>query len=97
MATNTSQNVGRSGMGYIAIRTRWVNFKTCHMSLSSSVSHAKSSKNNFISPTACPKQSPSCIVVGDADCCALGPGFESRKRHGCLKMYSAFAAWGYSQ
>ncbi|GFX34335.1 hypothetical protein TNCV_3226821 [Trichonephila clavipes] len=25
---------------------------------------------------------PSGIVVSDADCCAVGPGFESRRRHG---------------
>ncbi|GFU03145.1 hypothetical protein TNCV_2720601 [Trichonephila clavipes] len=29
-------------------------------------------------------QRPSGIVVSDADCCAVGPGFESRRRHGCL-------------
>ncbi|GFS60759.1 hypothetical protein TNCV_2001621 [Trichonephila clavipes] len=41
MATNVSQDVGRSGMGHIAIRKRRVNFKTCHMPLSSSMSTAK--------------------------------------------------------
>ncbi|GFX04213.1 hypothetical protein TNCV_3973621 [Trichonephila clavipes] len=34
------------------------------------------------------------IVVSDAICCAVGPGFESQRRHGCLSMYSAFAACG---
>ncbi|PRD31147.1 UNVERIFIED_CONTAM: hypothetical protein NCL1_24243 [Trichonephila clavipes] len=27
---------------------------------------------------------PSGIVVSEADCGALGPGFDSRGRHGCL-------------
>ncbi|GFU28083.1 uncharacterized protein TNCV_3153951 [Trichonephila clavipes] len=31
--------------------------------------------------------------VCDADCCAIGPGFECRRRRGCLEMY-AFTAWG---
>ncbi|GFV45489.1 hypothetical protein TNCV_5124351 [Trichonephila clavipes] len=35
---------------------------------------------------------PSSIVVRDSDCCAVGPGFEFRGRHGCLLMYSAIAA-----
>ncbi|GFT98081.1 uncharacterized protein TNCV_789031 [Trichonephila clavipes] len=35
------------------------------------------------------------VVVSDADCCAVGTGFESRRRHGCLHKYSAFAAWEY--
>ncbi|GFV88824.1 hypothetical protein TNCV_4608691 [Trichonephila clavipes] len=42
MATNASQDVGRSGLGHIAIRTRRVNIKTHHMPLSSSMSTAKS-------------------------------------------------------
>ncbi|GFU51384.1 hypothetical protein TNCV_4752501 [Trichonephila clavipes] len=37
------------------------------------------------------------VMVSDADYCVAGPGFESRRRHGCLKMYSAFAAWRYSK
>ncbi|GFV76136.1 histone-lysine N-methyltransferase SETMAR [Trichonephila clavipes] len=41
MATNTSQDVGSSGLGHIEIRTRRVNFKTRHMPLSSSISTAK--------------------------------------------------------
>ncbi|GFX03718.1 hypothetical protein TNCV_2112901 [Trichonephila clavipes] len=32
---------------------------------------------------------PSGIMVSDADCCAVGPEFGSRRRHGCSKMYSA--------
>ncbi|GFW45286.1 uncharacterized protein TNCV_4733941 [Trichonephila clavipes] len=36
---------------------------------------------------------PSGIVISNADGGAVGPGFEFRRRHGCLKMYSAFAAW----
>ncbi|GFV33111.1 uncharacterized protein TNCV_509501 [Trichonephila clavipes] len=28
---------------------------------------------------------PTGIVVSDADCCAVGTGFESRRRHGCLR------------
>ncbi|GFW39343.1 uncharacterized protein TNCV_1833281 [Trichonephila clavipes] len=28
---------------------------------------------------------PSSIVVSDPDCFAVGPGFESRKRHGCCQ------------
>ncbi|GFW60297.1 hypothetical protein TNCV_1843771 [Trichonephila clavipes] len=43
------------------------------------------------------KGRPSGTVISDTDCCAVGPGFESRRRHGCLSMYSAFAAWGYSK
>ncbi|GFY06583.1 hypothetical protein TNCV_3524391 [Trichonephila clavipes] len=27
---------------------------------------------------------PSGIIVSDADCCTVGPGFDSRRRHGCL-------------
>ncbi|GFX06563.1 uncharacterized protein TNCV_3017971 [Trichonephila clavipes] len=38
MATNTSQDVGRSGLGYIAFRTGRVNLKTRHMLLRSSMS-----------------------------------------------------------
>ncbi|GFU29093.1 uncharacterized protein TNCV_4836971 [Trichonephila clavipes] len=34
---------------------------------------------------------PSGIVTSDAGCCAVGPGFESRRRHGCLQMFRAFA------
>ncbi|GFX60877.1 hypothetical protein TNCV_1311701 [Trichonephila clavipes] len=30
---------------------------------------------------------PSGIVAGDADCCAVGPGFESPKRHGSGQWY----------
>ncbi|GFW17213.1 hypothetical protein TNCV_2763361 [Trichonephila clavipes] len=26
--------------------------------------------------------------------CVVGSGFESRRRHGCLQMYSVFVAWG---
>ncbi|GFW13947.1 hypothetical protein TNCV_4700821 [Trichonephila clavipes] len=37
---------------------------------------------------------PSGIVVSNADCCAVGIGFGSRRRNGCLQMYSVFAAWG---
>ncbi|GFT73542.1 hypothetical protein TNCV_4021451 [Trichonephila clavipes] len=55
MATNTSQDVDRSGLGHIAIRTRRVNFKTRHMPLSSSMSTANPIKNRFILHTACPK------------------------------------------
>ncbi|GFX08608.1 hypothetical protein TNCV_4171071 [Trichonephila clavipes] len=33
-------------------------------------------------------------MVSEADCCAVGPGFESRRKHGCLQVYSAFAAGG---
>ncbi|GFT16679.1 hypothetical protein TNCV_2284471 [Trichonephila clavipes] len=36
---------------------------------------------------------PSGIVASDTYCCSFGPGFESRRRHGCLQMHSAFAAW----
>ncbi|GFY17067.1 hypothetical protein TNCV_1088431 [Trichonephila clavipes] len=57
MAADTSQDVGRNGLGHIAIQTSRVNFKTRHMPLSSSVSTAKSTKSSFISATACPKQS----------------------------------------
>ncbi|GFU27809.1 hypothetical protein TNCV_449321 [Trichonephila clavipes] len=37
------------------------------------------------------------IRYSDADCCAVEHGFESRRRHGCSQMYSAFAAGGYSK
>ncbi|GFV05178.1 hypothetical protein TNCV_223911 [Trichonephila clavipes] len=57
MATNTSQDVSRSGLGHIAIRTRRVNFQTRLMLLSLSVTIAKPSKSSFISHFACPKQS----------------------------------------
>ncbi|GFW57525.1 hypothetical protein TNCV_544341 [Trichonephila clavipes] len=57
MATNTSQDVGRSGLGHIAIWTRRVNFKIHYMPMSSRMSTAKPSKSSFISPTACPQQS----------------------------------------
>ncbi|GFV32732.1 hypothetical protein TNCV_3890901 [Trichonephila clavipes] len=65
MATNTSQDVGRSGLSHIVIQTKRVNFKTRHMPLSSSMSTEKLSKSSFMWPTACPKQSgtgrfPSC-------------------------------------
>ncbi|GFW25277.1 hypothetical protein TNCV_5088431 [Trichonephila clavipes] len=71
MATNTSEDVGRIGLGHIAIRKGRVNFKSRHMPLSSSMSTAKPSKSAFISPTACSKQSntrmvsfiPSCMGV----------------------------------
>ncbi|GFT54570.1 uncharacterized protein TNCV_344551 [Trichonephila clavipes] len=33
----------------------------------------------------------------NADCCAVGTRFESRRRYGCLYMYSACVAWGYSR
>ncbi|GFU44829.1 hypothetical protein TNCV_2500211 [Trichonephila clavipes] len=56
MATNKSQDVGRSRMRHIAIRTKRVNFKSHHMPLNSNASNSKSSKHNFISPAACPKQ-----------------------------------------
>ncbi|GFT09597.1 uncharacterized protein TNCV_4947731 [Trichonephila clavipes] len=36
---------------------------------------------------------PSGIGVSGADGCAVGPGLESRRRHGCLKMYSTFAGY----
>ncbi|GFW36656.1 hypothetical protein TNCV_1956561 [Trichonephila clavipes] len=39
-------------------------------------------------------RNPSSIVVSDADCCVYGPGFECRRRHGCLQMHSAFVAGG---
>ncbi|GFX25095.1 uncharacterized protein TNCV_2752701 [Trichonephila clavipes] len=39
---------------------------------------------------------PTGRVVSNADCGAVGTGFESRRRHGSLLMYSAFAACGYS-
>ncbi|GFW47601.1 hypothetical protein TNCV_583131 [Trichonephila clavipes] len=32
------------------------------------------------------------MVVSDADCSVVGPGLDSCRRHGCLQMYSAFAA-----
>ncbi|GFU64069.1 hypothetical protein TNCV_1204611 [Trichonephila clavipes] len=35
------------------------------------------------------------IPSSDADRCADGPRFESRRRHRCLQMCSAFAARGY--
>ncbi|GFV23061.1 hypothetical protein TNCV_5101571 [Trichonephila clavipes] len=57
MATHTSYDVGSSDLGHIANWTGRVNFKTLHMPLSSSMSTAKPSKSNFISPTACAKQS----------------------------------------
>ncbi|GFW85557.1 hypothetical protein TNCV_852091 [Trichonephila clavipes] len=56
MGTNTSQDVGRSGLGHNAIRTRKVNFKTYHVPLSSSMFTAKPSKSSFNSPAARPKQ-----------------------------------------
>ncbi|GFX79064.1 hypothetical protein TNCV_3913511 [Trichonephila clavipes] len=34
---------------------------------------------------------PSGRVVSDTDCCVVGPGIESRRRHGCLQMHNAFA------
>ncbi|GFT43262.1 protocadherin Fat 4 [Trichonephila clavipes] len=37
------------------------------------------------------------LVVSDADCCAVGPGFESRRWHGCLKMKNAFPTWKHSK
>ncbi|GFT85888.1 hypothetical protein TNCV_3255411 [Trichonephila clavipes] len=40
---------------------------------------------------------PSDILVRDADCCAVGTGFESRRGHGCLQMHSTFAEWTYSK
>ncbi|GFX52795.1 hypothetical protein TNCV_3719851 [Trichonephila clavipes] len=57
MAANTSQEVGRSGLSYLAIWTRRVNLKTHHIHMSMSMSTAKPRKNSFVSPTACPKQS----------------------------------------
>ncbi|GFV59923.1 hypothetical protein TNCV_3960381 [Trichonephila clavipes] len=36
---------------------------------------------------------PPDTIVSDADCYAVGPEFESRRRYGCLKMYSVFEAW----
>ncbi|GFX64305.1 hypothetical protein TNCV_1500291 [Trichonephila clavipes] len=44
--------------------------------------------------TACICSRSSVIVVSDTDCGALGPGFESRRRHECSYVYSAFAAGG---
>ncbi|GFT65938.1 uncharacterized protein TNCV_1614701 [Trichonephila clavipes] len=38
---------------------------------------------------------PPGIVVSDVFSRAVGSGFKSRGRHGCLKMYSAFTAEGY--
>ncbi|GFW42553.1 hypothetical protein TNCV_4257471 [Trichonephila clavipes] len=32
-----------------------------------------------------------------ADCCTVGLRLESRRKNGCLYMYSAFAAYGYSK
>ncbi|GFX45805.1 uncharacterized protein TNCV_934441 [Trichonephila clavipes] len=32
--------------------------------------------------------------VSDIGSSAVGTGFESRREHGCLQMYSVFAAWG---
>ncbi|GFV75245.1 hypothetical protein TNCV_295601 [Trichonephila clavipes] len=62
MATNASQDVGRSSLGHIAFWTRRVNFKTYHMPLSSSMSTAKPSKSSFTSLTACSKQSSTRMV-----------------------------------
>ncbi|GFU85077.1 hypothetical protein TNCV_1553401 [Trichonephila clavipes] len=62
MTTNTSQDVGRSGLDYIAIWTRRENFKTRRMPLSSSMSTTKPSKSSFISPTTCPKQNSTRMV-----------------------------------
>ncbi|GFW55309.1 hypothetical protein TNCV_116951 [Trichonephila clavipes] len=44
MEISTSQDVGRSGLGHIAIRTKRINFKSHHISLSPSMSTAKPSK-----------------------------------------------------
>ncbi|GFU34680.1 hypothetical protein TNCV_1993911 [Trichonephila clavipes] len=49
MATNTSHDVGRSGLGHIAIWTERVNFKTRNKPVSSSTSIAKPSKNRVSS------------------------------------------------
>ncbi|GFX11361.1 hypothetical protein TNCV_2804231 [Trichonephila clavipes] len=53
MATNTSQDAGRSVLGHITNRTRRIN---CHMSLSSNLFSVKPIKNRFISPIACPSR-----------------------------------------
>ncbi|GFU63834.1 uncharacterized protein TNCV_3496461 [Trichonephila clavipes] len=39
--------------------------------------------NNIIVPEKL--RCPSGIVVSDIDCCATGPGFESRRRQGCFR------------
>ncbi|GFX85290.1 hypothetical protein TNCV_2675651 [Trichonephila clavipes] len=62
MATNRSQEVDRSDLDHITIRTRRVNFKTQDMPLSSSMSPANLSKSSFISPTAHPKQSSTMTI-----------------------------------
>ncbi|GFU62624.1 SMB domain-containing protein [Trichonephila clavipes] len=36
-------------------------------------------------------------LFSDAEYYAVGPEFESRRRHRCLQMYSALSAWGYSK
>ncbi|GFX32642.1 hypothetical protein TNCV_887821 [Trichonephila clavipes] len=41
------------------------------------------SQHNVIPPVRC--------AASDADCCAVGPRVESRRRHGCLQMYGFFA------
>ncbi|GFU44243.1 hypothetical protein TNCV_2151971 [Trichonephila clavipes] len=33
-------------------------------------------------------------VVSDTECCAVGSGLESWRRHGCLYLYSANEVWG---
>ncbi|GFV46791.1 hypothetical protein TNCV_1882501 [Trichonephila clavipes] len=40
---------------------------------------------------------PSSIVVTDAHRYAIGPGFESRERHGCLLTHSACVVWERSK
>ncbi|GFX43890.1 hypothetical protein TNCV_4111691 [Trichonephila clavipes] len=50
-------------------------FLPCHLSIHSFSEYQRFYKTNI---------SPPGIVVSDADCCAVGPWFESRRRHGCL-------------
>ncbi|GFT84992.1 multidrug resistance-associated protein 1 [Trichonephila clavipes] len=48
-------------------------------------------------PHGKPLSRPTSIVVSEADCGAVRLGLESRRRHGCLKRYSTFAAWRCSK
>ncbi|GFT04320.1 DUF4817 domain-containing protein [Trichonephila clavipes] len=56
MTTNTSQDVGRSGLRHCNSNKK-SEFITLHRPLSSSMTTVKPSKNRFMSPTVCPEQS----------------------------------------